>query len=289
MTVLDPSIAAEDAVVRAAEVASHPLGPPERRLGISQVRGRSGRVLAEQRLTAGVVGARPIGWLGTLADFVVGRAAQSELSRDVGIRTLSLHLRAGERGLLGAERVMAEAQVLELGAETVLAAGRITSQAGAFVAEVTGRFAIVPAMPDVAVGDRVESSVPEGDSLADFLGVAVSARMPGRSVLTLQPELWMSNPFGIVHGGILVALADLALVDAATAAAGAVHTLGLDVVFHRPAAIGVVPLSAVAVVERVGARVAVLNVSVYQSDPERPVVTATCTMLRTEDRDDSIH
>lgn len=289
MTVLDPGIAAADPVARALEVASHPLGRPERRLGISQVGGGERRVLAEQRLTAGALGARPIGWLGTLADFVVGRAAQSELSSDVGIRTLSLHLRVGERGLLGAGRVVADAQVIEVGAETVLVAGRIDSEAGGFVAQVTGRFAVVPAMPDVSLGDGAESAVPEVDSLSDLLGAEVSARMPGMSVLTLQPAMWMSNPFGIVHGGILVALADLALVDAATVAAGSVRTLGLDVVFHRPATIGVVPLSAVAVVERVGARVAVLNVSVYQSDPERPVVTATCTMLRTEDHDDAIH
>ncbi|MGV9664348.1 PaaI family thioesterase [Nocardia niigatensis] len=285
MTLLGQRIVADDPAARAVEVESHPLGRPERRFGIRQTGHSSGQVLAEQQLAEGMPGLLPIGWLGPLADFVVGRAVQSVLVPEVGIRTLSLQLSVGERGLRGEGRVTADAEVLDIGADTVLAAGRVLSPAGKLVTHVTGRFAVVPAVGDEVAAESVDRFMPRGKSLTTFLAVEVKDRVPGRSVLTLHPEPWMSNPFGIVHGGILVSLADLALLDAATAAAGPVRTLGLDVTFHRPASIGDVPLSAVAVVDRVGGRVAALNVHLYQSDPNRPAVTATCTMLRANDSD----
>lgn len=279
MSVEGSAIVATDPVARAAEVAGFPNLGPEDRFGIRQTGHGADRISVEQWLPRGSAGELPVGWLGPLADFVTGRAVQSALVSDVGIRTLSLHMQIGARGLHGGRRVLASGEVIEIGSRSVLAGGRITDEMGSLVAQVTGRFVVVPGVVHPSAA-RSELTVPESDSLAVQLGAEVVARGPGRSRLALRPALWMANPYGIVHGGIPVALVDLALTDAATAEAGPVRTLGLDVTFHRPAPLKDVPLEVEAVVERVGARVVVANAVVYQWTPHQPIVTAACTMLR---------
>ncbi|MFI6998235.1 PaaI family thioesterase [Nocardia sp. NPDC050175] len=280
MSVEGSAIVATDPTARAAEVAGFPNLGPEDRFGIRQTGHGPDRISVEQWLPTGAVGELPVGWLGPLADFVTGRAVQSALVSDVGIRTLSLHMQIGARGLHRGRRVLASGEVIEIGSRSVLAGGRITDEMGSLVAQVTGRFVVVPGVvrPSSAAGS--ELTVPESDSLAVQLGADVVAREAGRSRFALRPAEWMANPYGIVHGGIPVALVDLALTDAATAEAGPVRTLGLDVTFHRPAPLNDVPLEVEAVVERVGARVVVANAVVYQWTPHQPMVTAACTMLR---------
>ncbi len=91
----------------------------------------------------------------------------------------------------------------------------------------------------------------------------------------------MTNPYGIAHGGIPVALADLGLTAAARSAiAGPVRTLDLNVTFHRPAMIGAEDLMVHAVVERKGKGVVVASARVFQADRDRPIATATSTLLR---------
>ncbi|MCU1647683.1 MAG: hotdog fold thioesterase [Nocardia sp.] len=283
MTVEVPAIAAADPMARAAEVARFPNLGPEDRFGIRQIGHGPDRIAVEQRLPAGNAGELPIGWLGPLADFVTGRAVQSALVPDVGIRTLSLHLQVGARGLRGGQRLLASGEVVEIGPHSVLAAGRITEEAGALVAEVTGRFIIVPGSVQPVATEGSELTVPESDSLATQLGAEAAVGESGETRFVLRPAQWMANPYGIVHGGIPVALAGLALAEAATAAAGPVRTLGMDITFHRPGLLDNAPLTADAVVERAGQRVVSANAIVYQGSSKQPIARVACTMLRTGD------
>ncbi|WP_405138671.1 PaaI family thioesterase [Nocardia sp. NBC_01388] len=281
MTVELSAIAAADPVARAAEVAGFPNLGPEDRFGVRQIGHGPERIAVEQRLPAGSAGELPIGWLGPLADFVTGRAVQSALVPDVGIRTLSLHMQVGAGGLRGGHRIVATGEVVEIGAHSVLASGRITDEAGTLVAEVTGRFIIVPGSVQPVVGAGSELTVPETDSLAVRLGAEPAAGGPGETRFVLRPAGWMANPYGILHGGIPVALAGLALAEAAGAAAGPVRTLGVDITFHRPGLLGNVPVTADAVVERAGQRIVAANATVYQGSSQQPIARAACTMLRT--------
>ncbi|WP_169815166.1 PaaI family thioesterase [Nocardia uniformis] len=278
-----PAIAAADPVARAAEVAAFPNLGPEDRFGIAQIGHGPDRISVEQRLPAGYAGELCVGWLGPLADFVTGRAVQSALVSDIGIRTLSLHLQIGSRGLRGGHRVLASGEVVEIGDRSVLAAGRISDENGSLVAEVSGRFIIVPGSVHPVVTEGSELVVPESDSLAVLLGAEPIARERHTVTFAMRTAEWMANPYGILHGGIPVALAGHALTEAANIAAGPVRTLGLDVTFHRPAFIGAAPLAADAVVVRVGGRVVAANTTVYQEDLRQPVATVTSTMLRIGD------
>lgn len=91
----------------------------------------------------------------------------------------------------------------------------------------------------------------------------------------------MTNPYGIAHGGIAVALADVGVTAATrSAVAGQVRTLDLNVTFHRPAMIGAEDLTVEAGVERKGRGVVVATARVFQADRDRPIATATSTLLR---------
>lgn len=132
-----------DPARRAAEVSGFPTGPAERHFGMRPVGYGIGWITAEQCLPAGA-GATHIGWLGTLVDFAMGRAVQSSLVADVGIRTLGIHIDASSRGVWLGDVVSARAEVLDVDDRGVLAAVRIQARDGGLVGTATGRFLIVP-------------------------------------------------------------------------------------------------------------------------------------------------
>lgn len=274
--------ASPDPAQRAAEVSRFPTGPAERHFGMRSLDYGIGWMTAEQRLPAGA-GATHIGWLGPLIDFAMGRAVQSSLVADVGIRTVGIHIDASSRGVWLGDLVSARAEVLDMDGRGVLAAVRIHARDGALLGAATGRFLIVPGV--IAPGgdyiDGVSNGGPEGDALDLHLGARAVASAAGTATFVAPASKWMTNPYGIAHGGIPVALADLGLTAAARSAiAGPVRTLDLNVTFHRPAMIGAEDLMVHAVVERKGKGVVVASARVFQADRDRPIATATSTLLR---------
>lgn len=281
MTVEVEPITVRDRAARAAEVAGFPNLPSERRFGVEQVgHGASGIHVAQT--LPGTVGEVQTGWIGVLADFTTGRAVQSVLVPHVGIRTVGMHIDLGAAGLPAGERLCARGRVLDAGTESVLAAARCTDSAGRLVATVMNRFLVVPGSVEPTETDAAAPILAQSRSrsLAEMLDATVTVTGAGESRAHAPAAAWLTNPYGIVHGGIPVALADVVLVAAAESVAGPVRTLGLDLAFHRPALLGEDPLRATARVDRAGARVISVHASVFQRDAARPVLTATCTMLR---------
>lgn len=111
----------------------------------------------------------------------------------------------------------------------------------------------------------------------------VSADYENRScTLCFTPEDWMSNPAGVVHGGILCSAADLAmgflsLYFARDTVSGITPTVNMSINYLRP-----VPMSGpfylTAAIGHAGRRLNQTDCTIYlPGTPEKPCVTAVGT------------
>jgi uncharacterized protein (TIGR00369 family) len=116
---------------------------------------------------------------------------------------------------------------------------------------------------------------------AGFLGLSLA--LDSGSVLGSMrfSDRNVGNPVvGALHGGTLGALLEFTAVGHllyAVESAGVPKTINLTVEYLRSA--GLVDTHARCQVLRLGRRVAVVRVSAFQADPERPVATATAHFL----------
>ncbi|WP_162141429.1 hotdog fold thioesterase [Smaragdicoccus niigatensis] len=255
---------------RAADVARFPNTAPENRFGVVQT-GFSAQAVTAKQIAQG----RELGWLGVLADFATGRAVQGVVPADRGIRTATIHFETGSGRPGTSDVVDAYALVKDVAGGDVLAVADLRTAAGQLVASVSARFIVVPGVvapvaespPDIEVA---------GGSLADLLGIEELEARGDRARLRAVAEPWMANPYGIVHGGIPIALVDLAVGVVGNELGEDFRTLSLDINLQRPARIGG-EMIAEAVVQRVGARVAVIEVEIAQ---QRVIASATVTLGR---------
>lgn len=104
------------------------------------------------------------------------------------------------------------------------------------------------------------------DALLGFLGAAEWRADPSGCVLRLTPALGAANPMGIIHGGALSTLCDVAMYEAAKLAAAAeCVTVAQEMKFLR-AASGDAPLVVTADVLKSGRRAVFCTAHVHQGD-----------------------
>jgi acyl-coenzyme A thioesterase PaaI-like protein len=255
------------------EVARFSQLPAELRFGIGQVAVTAGQCRAEQRIAKECVGA-PIAWLGTLIDFTMGRAMQTVLPPDVAIRTASVHVDAAGCGAKWGDTVTAEAAVLDVDEDTGLVGARITAASGRVIVHATGRFAIV----EGTIKDSPATAPPTTTPTTDLLSLL--GGRPTSTGIEVAPQRWMANPYNLVHGGILIALAHLGIERAAATDAPLARVLDAKVVLHRPGMLSGGPMVAEAIVDRAGRRMIGASATLYQGDPRRPLATATASLHR---------
>lgn len=123
------------------------------------------------------------------------------------------------------------------------------------------------------------SSDPGVGPFADLLGVHRTAMEDGRSRFELQVRSEHLNPHGLVHGGVVYALADYAMGGALTSRLGSGErcvTLEIKINYLGPVSRGRLTAEA-RVVERT-TRVGVLEAKVF-ADGDRLVALATGTFF----------
>ncbi|MCE5288743.1 MAG: PaaI family thioesterase, partial [Nocardiaceae bacterium] len=193
---------------------------------------------------------------------------------DAGIRTATIHVEAGAGPLRAGEVVEASALIKDVAAGSVLAVADLRT-GGRLIAAVSARFLVVPGV--VAPVEKSPANRAAGDgNLAELLGVTVLAGTPDRGRLRAEALPWMANPYGIVHGGIPVALVDLGARNLGESLGEGFRAMSLDINFQRPARIGS-DMIVDATARRVGARVAVIEVEITQG---RVIASATVTLGR---------
>lgn len=226
------------------------------------------------RLPSPAAGAPPLslGWLGTLADATAGRPLLLALPADRGCRTVNIRLDAAGAPLCPGDLVTARGEVLDVGSDFALGRSTLRASDGALLAVATARFAVVPeadSAPGDAAGEAGDG--PRAGTLAELLEVREERVTPGEVALSLVPGPRLANQYGVVHGGMHVALADLGL----TAAAGSVGAgsatvrptpADLTVVYHRPIPVDGARLVLRATVERHGRRVTIAAATVTSAD-----------------------
>jgi uncharacterized protein (TIGR00369 family) len=128
-----------------------------------------------------------------------------------------------------------------------------------------------------AIRDGVVAPPP----MASLLGLVVVEVEPGRVVFECGPDGSTYNPLGMVHGGLVSALADTVCGCAlhTTLPAGTAYsTIDLAVSFLRPVTVDSGTLRATGSVRKSGRRVAFTEASIVDASG-REVATATSSLL----------
>ncbi|MFB7718270.1 MULTISPECIES: PaaI family thioesterase [unclassified Nocardia] len=276
------TVRAADPARRATEVSAYPTLPTERRFRIRVVATDAGRVHAQQTLPLETArtGTHLAGSLGPLVDFTIGRATQTVLSPTVAIRTAGLRMDLLSTALTPGEIIEAHSRILDLDNYSVYGEVHITTADGRPVARASARMLIVPG--EIGPTDPADAVTPPHPptSLAALLTPLTHPMSAGGVTLTAPTAPWMTNPWGIAHGGIPAAFAGLALEDAAHITAGPVRFIDLSLTYHRPITLGEDDIHTDARIDRLGARTLAATCSVYQQDSDRPAATATASLIR---------
>jgi acyl-coenzyme A thioesterase PaaI-like protein len=164
-----------------------------------------------------------------LVDMVLSAAVSTALPTPHGVSTLTLHW-AGARPLPAAGPLIASGTVTQVDADNALSAARLTDGAGALVATITGRCALVPQPGHGPAADGEPAGVrPER-------GIAGLELTGGPTTWRALGVPWLGNTAGGVQGGIVAAVAAHAMDEVIAAArphlAGALTDL--DVTYLRP-------------------------------------------------------
>jgi len=122
---------------------------------------------------------------------------------------------------------------------------------------------------------------------ADFLGISIVGERDGAPLLAMPYADGLEGGPGRIHGGALAGLLEIAATAAidATAGEGAgggdararFKPVTVTVDFMRPALAGR-PCHACGRVVRIGQRIANIDVTAWQDDPDRPIAAARMTV-----------
>ena len=141
--------------------------------------------------------------------------------------------------------------------------------------------AAIPATDAAAqqLAERIVGAMMERDAFSQWLGIEVTRVAPNAATvrMTVRPE--MVNGFGVCHGGIAFSLADSALAFASNTHGRVTVSIENSIRYPAPIMPGDV-LTATAVQESAGRRLAFFNVSVEKGDGE-PVGLFRGTVYRT--------
>jgi 1,4-dihydroxy-2-naphthoyl-CoA hydrolase len=137
--------------------------------------------------------------------------------------------------------------------------------------------------PGITVGDELPGVVSLQDTLPERLGIVLLEASPERVVATM-PVAGNTQPYGVLHGGASVVLAEtIGSVGAAMHAArlfnGIAVGIEINATHHKPVRSGLV--TGVATPLRLGGMIASYEIAVTDEDGER-VCTArlTCALRR---------
>jgi uncharacterized protein (TIGR00369 family) len=120
-----------------------------------------------------------------------------------------------------------------------------------------------------------------------LLGLELLERSSEHATFSMQPRPELLQETGILHGGILAALADAAAVYVLLPdlpATKSVTSIELKINFLRPATLEAGPLHAVARLVRRGGTVALCHVELTQNDRPIAVALSTYAFLDVEER-----
>lgn len=239
-------------------------------------------------IQTGVPRAFSLGWLGVLVDTAGGRWLPHRLGPGMRCPTVTMHLElvrphvAGRDSVLVADgRPLSHGDGWALGEIVVMGAGLLPLAVG------NTRFVLAesdPSAPDPPqLSGVVTGESGRADDLMTLLGVPEVEATGGRASLVFRPATVHTNPYGIVHGGLHVALVDLAMSSAidtvidtamhdSTPDGAGMELLGVDVAFHRPIPVDD-PVSVTATVMHRGRTAALAEATVYAGNG-KPLTTA---------------
>lgn len=221
------------------------------------------------------------GALLTVVDSVGGYLAGLSVQPD-GVVTTSMTLRMGRRRHVGP--LLCEASVLRKGRASVVVLVSVTDEGDddAAVASCVMTCAVLAReSPDPTFGRPVHHPMappqPEPVSLVEFFGV-----QPGSGLVTrLEIGDYLRNTWGILHGGAIALLSDLAAVRAVRFEAGSAQGAlsATDMVLHYLAPARVGPVEARCTVMGTRPDASVVRVAMYDTGVEdRMIALASVTV-----------
>jgi len=146
--------------------------------------------------------------------------------------------------------------------------------------------AVAGALPGLEVMRRIMAGELPRPPIASLLEMEIHEVGPGRAVFAFEPQEWMYNPIGSVHGGVAATLLDSCMGCAVhtTLPAGAGYTTtDLQVRYLRALRAGEGRVLAEGRVVHAGRRTATAEGRLYpEADPERLLAHAStgCAILR---------
>jgi uncharacterized protein (TIGR00369 family) len=240
------------------------------------------------------VGLWSLGWLGVVADEAAGRPLIRYIPQGTLCPNISLHLDlvqppAGTDG----SKFTARGKVARVGDRVTLTEFVIDGETGTPLVVGSMRNVRLPTayvptadVPTALLSDGADpdpSATAAGlPDLGSLLGAEVEMRdVAGRAVLSWAPETIHANPVGSVHGGVHVALADVALSAAVTGKVdqGDWTMIGVDMAYHRSIRLDGGPVSVTAAVLHAGRTSAVAECAIREAD-SRLLTTARATFVR---------
>lgn len=184
-----------------------------------------------------VDGALSVGSFGPLIDSVLGYAiifaggpGAWSVSTDITIDVIGA---LPDRG----ERVRGEARMQGDGDAHPFSVGSLTTEDGRIIAHCTQHGRYVQVSPPEAVAPEEDTPVPSGADLIDILDVDVIPTDAGADVrLSVTPRV--QNPLTNMHGGMSIAVCDIAATAALASRYSTVRTSSLHVSYVRPLTAG---------------------------------------------------
>ncbi|MGW0040257.1 hotdog fold thioesterase [Rhodococcus sp. NPDC003348] len=252
--------------------------------------------------------------VGVLADSAVAGAFFASVP--TGSRTVVSQLTAVTAAPLPADGVVtarARTEHLDLATGTGLSGGRITSDDGTTCVQLLARSVVVsrPAQDDVHLAPGPTTTFPEPEPataaaeltgiegraivegiaagtvsrgpLAGLIGLSVDAVGDDTVTARLDPQPWMSNQVGSVHGGMLFAAAALASGLAAqtrTTPGQEHHLQDLTIDFVRSPAVGGPSITIEARVVRAGRRIVLIESRLLDPDGRLLARSGSSAQLR---------
>lgn len=263
--------AVADGVGGSAPVLITPHGGPEAlfRLGQIEVDDAAAPATSAASMEAGpwlIVGGRPAaGSLGVLMDDVLGQAVLvGRPEHHWAVTTeLTVDLCAP---LPSAGRLHAVGELVSVDAAGGIARGTVRDDAGHLVAVGTTWSRFIPYLPDgVRSGARAVAHAASGPAPHELLDYTDDA-------IVIDARAEFGNPGGVVHGGVLMWVAELAA--RRLVGPGPLHTASIRTAYVRPA---VAPVTAVARIVHGGRTFTVVE-AVARARDGRPCTLATVTL-----------
>jgi uncharacterized protein (TIGR00369 family) len=256
----------------AGPIVITPHGGPEELFGLGSMRVENGEALVSMTSGAwlrGEDGTPSAGALGVLLDDVLGQALLSGRPAGHWSVTTELSLDFGAALPLDGTVIRAEGRPIRVDASGGLSQGWAFDGHGATLAVGTTWARFLPGVPEAVLAPPVVPEVVDrGSSVSELLGIEPGPT-PGSLLARTRTEL--ANPAGVVHGGVVACLVELAARRAL--AHPTLPTASVRVVYLRPA---VGDLVVTADVQHKGRSLAVAHV-VARGASGKPAATATVT------------